>query len=64
MACLVESERAYSKISDIPVLIVTTQAFDADEQRARGAGSAGYIVKPFAVADVMTEVSRLVRAAM
>ena len=64
MACLVESVRADDTLADVPVLIVTTQAFEADEQRARGAGSAGYIVKPFAAGDVMTEVTRLVPSAM
>ena len=62
MACFVESVRADSALSEIPVLIVTTQAFDADEQRARSAGSAGYIVKPFAASDVMAEIARLVNA--
>ena len=64
MACLVESVRSDSTLADIPVLIVTTQAFEADEQRARDAGSAGYIVKPCAAGDVMTEVTRLVPSAM
>lgn len=60
MTCFVESVRADSTLSAIPVLIVTTQAFGADEQRARRAGSAGYIVKPFAASDVMAEIARLV----
>ena len=64
MACLVESVRADSALSDIPVLIVTTQAFDADERRARSAGSAGYIVKPFEASDVMAQIARLVSAPM
>jgi DNA-binding response OmpR family regulator len=58
-SCLVESVRNDSVLADIPVLIVTTRAFGADEQRARQAGSAGYIVKPFAATHVMAEVARL-----
>ena len=58
--CFVESIRADRALSAIPVLVVTTRAFDEDEQRARRAGSAGYMVKPFAAMDVMAEVSRLV----
>jgi CheY-like chemotaxis protein len=57
--CLVESVKADAELCDIPVLIVTTQAFAPAEQRAREAGSAGYIVKPFAAAGVMAEVARL-----
>ena len=60
MTCLVESLKADSALSTIPVLIVTTQAFTADEQRAQRAGSAGYIVKPFAATDVIAQVARLV----
>ena len=63
MTCLVESLRADTSLSSIPVLIVTTQAFGADEQRARRAGSAGYIVKPYAATDVIAEVERLTKVA-
>ena len=58
--CLVETLRADQSLSSIPVLIVTTRAFGEDEQRARRAGSAGYIVKPFSAMDVMSQVARLV----
>ena len=61
-ACLVESVRADRELSSIPVLIVTTRAFGEDEQRARRAGSAGYIVKPFSAMDVMEQIARLVSA--
>jgi two-component system chemotaxis response regulator CheY len=60
MTCLVESVRADDTLAKIPVLVVTTQAFRTAEQRARLAGSAGYIVKPFAATDVLAEVARLV----
>jgi CheY-like chemotaxis protein len=60
--CLLESVRRDERLSDVPVLIVTTRAFGADEQRALRAGSAGYIVKPFAATDVMTQVARLLNA--
>jgi CheY-like chemotaxis protein len=62
MTCLIESLRADTSLSSIPVLIVTTQAFGADEQRARSAGSAGYIVKPYAATEVIAEVERLVKS--
>jgi CheY-like chemotaxis protein len=61
MTCLVESLRTDTSLASIPVLIVTTQAFGADEQRARRAGSAGYIVKPYAATDVIAEVERLTK---
>ena len=64
VTCFVESVRADRSLSEIPVLIVTTQAFGADEQRARRAGSAGYIVKPFAASDVMTEIARLMNTSV
>jgi len=60
MTCLVESLRADQTLANIPVLVVTTQAFHTAEQRARRAGSAGYIVKPFTATDVLAEVARLV----
>jgi two-component system, chemotaxis family, chemotaxis protein CheY len=60
MTCLIESLKADRALSTIPVLIVTTQAFSADEERAQKAGSAGYIVKPFAATDVIAHVARLV----
>ena len=59
MSCLAESVQGDSALAEIPVLIVTTQAFDADERRARRAGAA-YIVKPFVATDVMAHVDRLV----
>ena len=60
--CLVECVRADEALSGIPVLIVTTRAFGEDEERARQAGSVGYIVKPFSALDVMAKIARLVEA--
>ena len=61
-ACFVETVRADRSVSAIPVLVVTTHAFGEDEQRARRAGSAGYIVKPFSARHVMAQIARLVDA--
>jgi two-component system chemotaxis response regulator CheY len=60
VGCLVESLKADASLADLPVVVVTTQAFAATEQRARAAGSAAYILKPFRATDVIAEVVRFV----
>jgi DNA-binding response OmpR family regulator len=55
-ACMPESLKADRDTAEIPVVVLTTQAFDADEQRAREAGSARYFVKPFAARELVSAV--------
>jgi two-component system alkaline phosphatase synthesis response regulator PhoP len=59
MACLVETVKRDSALASIPVIVVTTQTFGADEERARAAGSAGFIPKPFAAREVVAEIALL-----
>jgi chemosensory pili system protein ChpA (sensor histidine kinase/response regulator) len=58
-ACLVESLKADDAIATIPVVVLTTQAFADTERRARAAGSARYIAKPFAALQFVREVVSL-----
>jgi two-component system chemotaxis response regulator CheY len=59
VACLIECVRADARLAGIPVVVVTTQAFRDDELRALAAGSAGYIVKPFAAHEVIHRIEEI-----
>jgi two-component system chemotaxis response regulator CheY len=59
VVCLVEALKADAELARIPVMVVTTQAFHDDERRARAAGSAGYIVKPFAAQEVILRIEEM-----
>jgi two-component system chemotaxis response regulator CheY len=59
VVCLVESLKADAELASIPVVVVTTQAFDDDQRRALAAGSAGYIVKPFAAHEMVDRIEQV-----
>lgn len=57
---LTSSIRAHPRLSNIPVLIVSSRASDEDRQRGLDAGADGYIVKTsFDEAGLLSAVSRL-----
>jgi two-component system, cell cycle response regulator DivK len=45
---------------DLPILVVTAQAFPDDRERAVEAGCAGFLVKPVGPQRVVEEVQRLI----
>jgi two-component system, chemotaxis family, sensor kinase CheA len=57
---LISSIRAHPRLANIPVLIVSSRASEADHQRGLEAGADGYIVKAsFDEAGLLSAVSRL-----
>ena len=46
------------KLKDIPIFAVTGMGMDGDEEKAMGAGLAGYIVKPFHVKELLAMIAR------
>lgn len=52
--------KATPATAKIPILIVSASAQRRDFELARGAGADGYLTKPFAPDDLLTEVSRLI----
>ena len=59
VVCLVEALKADADLARIPVMVVTTQAFNDDERRARAAGSAEFIAKPFVAQELIHRIDRL-----
>jgi len=59
VVCLVEALKADADLAGIPVMVVTTQAFNDDERRARAAGSAEFIAKPFVAQELINRIDRL-----
>jgi len=56
---VVEFVRAQDRLRELPILIVTTRGDDDSRTRVLGAGASSFITKPFAPADVLNEVRRL-----
>ena len=48
------------RFRDIPILMVTALALTADDHKVRASGCDGFLEKPFAPADFIAEVERLV----
>lgn len=58
-----EALKADPALAHIPVLLLTGTFEAFDEKRARNAGSAGHIAKPFEARSLVAEVRRLIEAA-
>jgi CheY-like chemotaxis protein len=55
--------RSDPKTADLPVLMLSALGQEGDVQRARERGADGYIVKPFTLRGLLTEVRSHLRAA-
>lgn len=44
---LIEAVRSQSRFQGVPILVLSTESADALKARARAAGAAGWMVKPF-----------------
>jgi DNA-binding response OmpR family regulator len=55
--------RADTRTADVPVLILTAKAADADEREALDAGADAYIVKPFRIAELDRRLKELLASA-
>ena len=58
--CLPERIRAEERMSDTRVLVLTADAFDGVQQRAKAAGADGLMTKPFELPALVAEVRRLI----
>ena len=56
---LVRSVRANSSCKGLPILMLTTESQAARKQEGKTAGATGWIVKPFAPAQLLAVVKRL-----
>lgn len=56
---VVEFVRAQDRLRGLPILIVTTRGDDDSRARVLGAGASSFLTKPFAPADILDEVRRL-----
>lgn len=56
---VVEFVRAQDRLRALPILIVTTRGDDDSRTRVLEAGASGFLAKPFAPAEILDEVRRL-----
>lgn len=56
---VVEFVRAQDRLRDLPILIVTTRGDDESRAQVVGAGASSFLAKPFAPAEILDEVRRL-----
>jgi two-component system, chemotaxis family, chemotaxis protein CheY len=52
--------RQQSKLSSLPILVVTTRGDDASRTRVLEAGASGFLAKPFAPEQILSDVRGLV----
>lgn len=57
---LVRFIRSSSKHSDVPVLIISTQASERDRRKLRDVGASGFLAKPFEPQELVSNVRELV----
>jgi CheY-like chemotaxis protein len=55
--------RTGTQTSEIPIVLLTARARDADVARGYASGADAYITKPFALDELNREVQRLLAAA-
>jgi len=60
---VVEFVRAQDRLRELPILIVTTRGDDDSRAQVLGAGASGFLAKPFAPAEILGEVRRLLTPA-
>ncbi len=56
---VVEFVRSQDRMRALPILIVTTRGDDESKARVLAAGASGFLPKPFAPAQIIAEVRRL-----
>jgi two-component system chemotaxis response regulator CheY len=56
---VVEFVRSQDRLRELPILIVTTRGDDDSRTEVLGAGASSFLAKPFAPADILGEVRRL-----
>jgi two-component system chemotaxis response regulator CheY len=56
---VVEFVRSQHRLRDLPILIVTTRGDDDSRAQVLGAGASSFLAKPFAPAEILEEVRRL-----
>jgi two-component system chemotaxis response regulator CheY len=56
---LISHIRGEPKISSLPIVVITTEAAEADRERALKLGADAYLVKPVKAQDVLDAVTKL-----
>jgi two-component system, chemotaxis family, chemotaxis protein CheY len=56
---VIEFIRSQDKLRSLPILVVTTRGDDASRARVLEAGASGFLAKPFAPEQILTEVRGL-----
>jgi two-component system chemotaxis response regulator CheY len=56
---VVEFVRSQDRLRKLPILIVTTRGDDDSRTQVLGAGASSFLTKPFAPAEILDEVRRL-----
>jgi two-component system chemotaxis response regulator CheY len=56
---VVEFVRSQDRLRELPILIVTTRGDDDSRTQVLGAGASSFLAKPFAPAEILGEVRRL-----
>ena len=54
--------RRDAALADVPILVLTARAQEAERQRGLDVGATEYVTKPFRVADLLGRVARLLSA--
>jgi len=60
---VIEFIRQQSKLRELPILVVTTRGDDASRTRVLEAGASGFLAKPFAPDQILTDVRGLLSQA-
>jgi len=56
---LIRAVRANAACKGVPILMLTTESQDSKKQEGRAAGATGWIVKPFATAQLLAVVRKV-----
>ncbi|HUS33367.1 MAG TPA: response regulator [Kofleriaceae bacterium] len=60
---VIEFIRSQDKLRSLPILVVTTRGDDASRTRVLEAGASGFLAKPFAPEQILTDVRGLLERA-
>jgi two-component system cell cycle response regulator DivK len=55
--------KAHAELRDVPIIAVTSYALSGDDERARAAGCAAYVTKPFSPRQLLATVKEHLEAA-
>ncbi len=56
---VIEFVRSQDRLRELPILVVTTRGDDDSRARVNAAGASGFLAKPFAPAQILEDVRRL-----